>query len=610
MSAATASSSPVPRFSPWQASAPESQWYEASDGDLFHASGRADTWAWSAAVEWLPTLTVFVQRLRRAAARLLGFAPGHGRPDRRAGARPASLHRGPRGLYLAACRRAREAGGMELGAARQLFGLDLALLQGIITFLHDALPAFQTVEGPGGAYVLRLDEPRIETRSDGEYRMGLRVTGRLEIGTDPPQLFATFVRLRPEVRADEDGDPVGALAFEAIEEVFPPAAEGPVADTFGADGPLGSALDALTLDVFSDLIASVNDQLNPPGTPVDLAAFSIAFYLGRPAPLPRPVWTIGRVGDHYEPALDLDVSYACVPSLVATVALAGEEPVPPGSPSIVRPGTGLTLVTAAQTFDARFAREAEALRGTELEGLTIDEFRATSTDWGFDIDGRGHKTGADVSFRGSLIGQFRGGVGGQFLMRSTVRTDVDTAWWVDVLSVVALAIPVIGWILGDIFIWEPEAEAPGQVQSSLQDRFVTPISDAAASLANRFQLPLIPTGAFLADVWFFDGNLAIAAAAFAGRRTASVRAVDHDVAHVVKDPAGAGRHSNRRRPVKSVQDIVLDSGHALKPWQAAQLVERGLLSIPGYHVVHNPLATGGVYLRSNPDDTTSNNLLT
>ncbi len=498
---------------------------------------------------------------------------------------------------------------MDFGAARQLFGLDLDILQGIVTFLHSALPSFRTVEDPDGAYVLELDVPRVEIRDGGNFRMGLHITGRLELDGQAPQLFDTFVRLRPEVGANDDGEPVGTLVFDAIEDVFPPEAEPAITDTFGADGPLGSALAALALDVFADLIDSVNDQVNPPGTVVDLAAFSTAFYLGRPAPMPRPVWTIKRVGDRYEPDLDLDISYATTPALIASVALTGEDPVPPGSPSIVRPGTGLGLVTAAQTFAARFARESQTLPGTDMQGLTIDHFSATSTDWGFDIDGGGHKTGADVSFSGSLIGQFRGGVGGQFLMRSTVQTDVDTAWWVDLLSVVAIAVPVIGWILGEIYIWEPESAAPDKVQASLRDKFVTPISDAAAKLAAEFALPLIPTEAYVADVWFFDGNMSVAAAAFAGTRTASVHAVNRDIAHVVKDPAGAGLHANRRRPVESVEEIVLDSGHALKPWQAAELVDKKVLVIPGHHVVHNPLATEGRYLRSDPDDTTANNLL-
>jgi hypothetical protein len=498
---------------------------------------------------------------------------------------------------------------MNLGSSLQLFALEVDLLQGLVNFLHEALPSFRTIEDPDGSFRLELDPPQIEIRDNDDFRMGIHLTGRLFLGTDPNALFFdAWVRLRPEVGADQDGNPVGALVFDAVEEVTPALAETTVSEAFGPDGPVAAALDALKLDVFSALMASIHDQIFP-GTALDRSAFAVAFYLGRPAAMPRPVWQIRRDGDHYVPDLDLDISHVTTPALVASVTLAGQEPVPPGSPSIVRPGTGLALVTTARLFEARFALESVAIVGTELQGLTMDSFEASSTAYGFDIVGEGHKTGASVSFSGALIAQFRGGVGGQLIMRSTVVTDVDTAWWVDLLSVVAALVPGIGWFLGDVFIWGPEAEAPGKVEAALLDKFHTPLSEAAQRVANEFSIDIIPTTAFLADVWFFEGNMAVAAAAFVGRRTEGVRAVSRDVAHVTRDPSGAGRHTNRRRPVESVEEIVLTSGHALKPWQAGKLVADRLLTIPGHHAVHNPLARGGVYLRSNPDDDSSNNLL-
>ena len=500
---------------------------------------------------------------------------------------------------------------MDLGAAKQLFGLDLELLQGVLTFLHGAIAPFREIDDPDGEYRLALDVPLLEVRDDTDgYRLGILCTGRLFLSDDDPgSLFETFVRLRPDKAADAGGMPQGVLVFEAIEDVFPVAAEGPITEVFGADGPLGKALDALRLDVFRALLGNLTEQLQPEGTPVDPAQFETELYLGRPASIPRSVYTIAASGGGYAPELDLDVSYTTVPALVATVALAGEDPIPLGEPSIVRPGTGLMLVSTAAMFALRFAIEKAATEGHELEGLTIDRFDATSTDYGFDVSGAGHKTGANVSFDGSLVAQFRGGVGGQLLMRSTIDTDVDSHWWVDLLSVVARVTGVLGWTLGEIFIWEPTRDAPAKVETALLDKFTTPLTDAAQRLAQEFSLDVVPTEAFLADVWFFDGNLGVTAAAFAGSRTASVQAVTHDVAHVSKDPAGAGKHAQRRRPVVSVEEIVLDSGHALKPWQAAKLVDKRLLVIPGHHVVHNALAREGVYLRSDPDDTTADNLL-
>ena len=498
---------------------------------------------------------------------------------------------------------------MDFGSSLQLFALEVDLLQGIVNWLHEERPSFRTIEDPEGDYRLELDPPQLETRDDGDFRMGIHLTGKLFLSTDTNALlFESWVRLRPEVGTDDDGNPVGVLVFVAVEEVIPTLAEAAVTEAFGPDGPVGSALDALKLDVFSALTRSVHDQLFP-GTPFDRNAFAVAFYLGRPAAIARQVWKIRLDGDDYVPDLDLDVSYLTTPALVASVALAGEEAVPPEAPSIVRPGTGLTLVTTARLFDARFALESATIVGTELQGLTMDRFEASSTDYGFDISGEGHKTGATVTFSGALIAKFRGGVGGQLLMLSTVETDVDSAWWVDVLSVVAALVPGLGWFLGDVLIWEPKREAPGKVEAALLDKFLTPLSDAAQRLATEFSINIIPAAAFLADVWYFERNMAVAAAAFVGRRTVGVLAVSRDVAHVAKDPAGTARHSSRRRPVESVEEIVLTTGHALKPWQAGRLVADRLLTIPGHHAVHNPLARGRVYLRSNPDADSSNNLL-
>lgn len=498
---------------------------------------------------------------------------------------------------------------MEFGSSLQLFALEVDLLQGIVNFLHEALPQFRTVEDPDGNYTLELDPPNVEIRDDGDYRLGIHLTGKLFIGAEPnPFIFDAWVRIRPEVGTNENAELVGILVFDSIEEVTPATAEDAVADAFSPEGEFGKALKSLELDVFKSLTESVHSQLFPL-TPYDPANFDVAFYLGKPASMSRPVWDIKREDGQYVPDLKFDVSYATVPALVASVALAGQDPIPPEAPSIVRSDTGLALITTAKLFEQRFALESIGLVGTEVNGLTIDRFEASSTDYGFDILGEGHKTGADVSFSGPMVTQFKGGVGGEVIMRSLVETDVDSAWWVDLLSVVAAMIPGIGWFFGDLLILGPTNEAPGDVESALLDKFLAPLTNAATLISTQFSIPVIPTEAFLADVWFFDGNMAVVASAFAGKNTSSVKAVYRDIAYLAKDPAGVGQHTNRRRPVESVQDIVLSNGHTLKPWQAGFLVSNGLLNIPGHHAVNNPLAKGGVYLRSNPDDNLSNNLL-
>lgn len=500
---------------------------------------------------------------------------------------------------------------MDLGSALIVFGLDIKLLQGIVNHLYENDPSLQKIEGENGRLRLELDAPAIETRSDGTFRLGVHLTGRLFIGEDAdPRVFDAWVRLQPQTVTGDDGFPAGALRFDDVEDCVPLILRPIVTAVFQPDGFIGKVLANLTIPVFKDLLSSASEQLFPPDTELDINAFSTAFYLGRSTPLRRPFYIVAKTGDdQYAPQLDLDITYATVPALIAAVGLAGADPRPPADPSIVRPGTGLGLVTTKTLFDARFERESEAIKGQELEGLTMDRLEVAATDYGFDVEGEGHKTGAEVDFAGALMVQYRGGVGGELKMRSTVETDVDTAFWVDVLSVVAAIIPGLGWILGDIFIWGPTQEAPGKVEAALLEKFNEPLAEAAQKLATGFGIEDIPTSALLADVWFFDGNMAVAAAAFAGTQTAEVTAVTRDVAHVAAQPAGAGKHSNRRRPVTSVSEISLSSGHTLKPWQAGQLVKDRLVRIPGHHAVANALARNGIYLRSNPDDTGANNLL-
>ncbi|HUG86802.1 MAG TPA: hypothetical protein VMM13_19690, partial [Euzebya sp.] len=232
---------------------------------------------------------------------------------------------------------------MDFGSALLLFGLDLDLLQGIISFLYEIDPRFRTLEDDDGSFRLDLDEPRIETRPETDmasFRMGVHLTGRLFLGEDPdPRLFDTWVRLRPEVVPQDEGPPVGGLRFDGVEEVVPAIAQQSVEQAFGPDGAIGAALEAFELPVFADLITSAGEQLSP-GVEVDPEDFEVAFYLGRPAPIRRPLWDVAKVDGEWQPHLDLDVSHTTTPGLIAAVGLAGSDPVPPAAPSIVRPGTG------------------------------------------------------------------------------------------------------------------------------------------------------------------------------------------------------------------------------------------------------------------------------
>ena len=193
-------------------------------------------------------------------------------------------------------------------------------------------------------------------------------------------------------------------------------------------------------------------------------------------------------------------------------------------------------------------------------------------------------------------------------MGSAVHTDVDTEWWVDMLTVMGITLfPLMGLVLAEVIVWNPKDQAPGRLDQALEDKFTAPLVDAGEKVGEAFGVDGLPTAAFLDDMWIFDGNLAVAVAAFIGATPVDIRSVSHDTAYVGAPETGPRR--NRRRPVRSVADITFTTGHTLTPWQAAGLVRDGLLELPGYHAVHQPKARGEWYLRSNPNDRTDDNLV-
>lgn len=507
---------------------------------------------------------------------------------------------------------------MEFGDVLVALGLDLRLLQGAASHIYLRDESLQTIEGEG--FRLDLAVPLIETREPCgplPFRMGIHLLGDLFIGAETtPIQFDAFVRLTPDVADDDDGMPVGVLAFDAVEFVKPEFALEPLAAEFEPGGRIGDVLANLQLPLLKSLLESATRAFDPPADPdaeveVDPADWAVAFSLGQPAELPRPVYDV--VGEDDDVVLELETTSMTVPALVATVAHQGASPLMPGGASIVRAGAGLQLITSKAMFDANLDAKSAATVGEEIEGLTVDKLELEAVDGGITVDGAGHKTGADVTFVGTIVARYVGGTDGHLYMKPAIDTDVDTAWWVDLLSVVAALVPGLGWILGEALIWGPKREAPGQINEALTDEFGTALRDVAAQVAQGFKLEAepgedpIPSAAFLDDVWIFDGNLAVSVAAFLGYNPAEITGVRLDQAFIIL-PKKLPR-KKAKKPVASVGELVLSTGQVVRPWQAAALVRDGIVEIPDHHVVRNPRAREGIFLRSDPNETTTDNLV-
>jgi len=506
---------------------------------------------------------------------------------------------------------------MDFGDVLIALGLDLRLLQGAVSHIYLRDESLQHLAGDG--FRLDLAVPLVETREPCgplPFRMGVHLLGDLFIGTQPvPVQFDAYVRLAPGVLDDDAGMPVGALRFDGVEFVKPDAARTQLVAAFQPGGRIGDLLAGLQLPLFENLLESATRAFQPPADPDDPvevhpADWSVALSLGQPAELPRPVYDVAP-GD--EVVLEFETTSMTVPALVATVAHSASSPLMPGGASIVRGGSGLQLMTAKAMFDARLDTQSAATVGTEIEGLTVDKLELEAVDGGITVDGSGHKTGADVTFVGTMVARYAGGTDGHLYMKPAIDTDVDTAWWVDVLSVVAALVPGLGWILGDALIWGPKAEAPGQIDDALSEEFGTTLRDVAAEVAAGFHLEAepgedpIPSAAFLDDLWIFDGNLAVSVAAFLGYNPVEITAVSLDRAFVIL-PKKLPR-KKAKKPVASVGELTLSTGQVVRPWQAAALVRDGIVDIPDHHVVRNPRAREGIFLRSDPNETPSDNLI-
>ena len=131
-----------------------------------------------------------------------------------------------------------------------------------------------------------------------------------------------------------------------------------------------------------------------------------------------------------QPLLDLDVGYVTVPALMATVALAGHDPRMVGDPSVVRPGTGLQLVTTKAAFDAKLALEQAATEGTEVSGFTVDRLDLRPWTAGSRSTAQGTRPAPTPRSTGEVIARYEGGTDGHLHIIPAVQTDVDLDTWV------------------------------------------------------------------------------------------------------------------------------------------------------------------------------------
>ena len=499
---------------------------------------------------------------------------------------------------------------MDIGSSLISLGLDLNLLQGFLNQTYAETEDMQRIAGLG--FDLELELPRLETRGDqNDYRLGLHLRGLLRVEGSAPMAFDAWVVLDPVAELDASGIPVGKLRYRQIEEVLPDLARSPLEHACAPGGRIGDFIgSSLKLPLFEILLREVahSGLVGRFGSYAEMAQeVSWSFYLGRPGTISRPHYRTPATGyKQFSLKFEGVTEKVTVPALIASVALPGQEAELPDRVSTVPHATGIQLITSKALMDANLAQKAKARIGTKIaDDVEIKSLSLTSTDAGIAIDLHGEKHSGSLDIQGTIAAQFYGEIGGTLVMVPAIQVDVEMAPWVEALSFLCAALPLVGWVIGDILIWEPfedvQESAPIDSGETLARDFNETLRPIAEQVATSFQIEGVESRAYLADVWFFDGNFAVSAAAFAGLWHAQILETTYDVAHV-------GRQGHLK-PVTSVADLLLDSGQRLKPWHAGELAKLGILKIPHHHGVKNHLARGGFYLRSNPNATTTDNLI-
>jgi hypothetical protein len=498
---------------------------------------------------------------------------------------------------------------MDIGTSLISIGIDLRLLQGFLNQSYEESEQMQHISDDD--YELDLERPLLETRDDGQ-RLGLHLRGLLKLSEPPAIAFDTWIELEPTPDGGDgnQGTPVGKLRYKGVEDTQPESARFLVEEACAPDGTIGSFLAAMEFPLFEPLLAEVSESqiLGPHVRGAELMEqVSVDFYLGRPGTITRPLYRTPAIGyKRFGLELESVAEKATVPALIASVALAKQEAALPGKLSTVPYATGMQLIVSKTIMDAKLAQQAEAQIGTKLQDDVVTKsLSLIAGNAGIDIQLHGEGSKAEVDISGTIAARFSGGIGGSLHMVPAIQVSVEMSWWVEALSLICIAMPLLGWVVGDIFIWEPfedkEESAPITSNERLSRQFNDALRPVAERLTRSLRIAPMASRAYLADVWFFAGNFAVSAAAFAGRWPARIDEITYDVAHV-------GRQGHLK-PVPSVAELLLDGGQRLKPWHAGELAKLGILEIPHHHGVENHLARGGFYLRSNPNNTTADNLI-
>lgn len=491
---------------------------------------------------------------------------------------------------------------MNLSQVKIAVGINTDLVKGIITSLYvkGTIPS----KFEFGNIQIDINEPIVEVKDPTDNpRLGLRVNGKFKNGDLDPVNFEIWLKLQPFVRTISGQSPVAALSATEVEEATPPDI-GDLIATF-AMGPVNEILQQMDIPIFDSLISGLENAAfaeNPPSR----STWNTDFYLGKVSEI-EYIMVGFPPGQPGSPNVKSSEMLPTTPALIATVALPGHSAQIPENPSIVPNGTGIQIIISREAMDMVLDLNASSKIGESIEGATINSMKMKMHDLGIEIKGSAEKSGATIDWEGILLlffrkfyhvnGSIRWHEGFVDVFTSGIDVDVNIPWYVKLLRAFLFTLGPIGWILDTTLVapkLEEADQAPDLVKAAFREEVASALSSMIGNVAGISDDEEIPFMEFSQNSWVLNGHYTHSILAFAGLNRDEISDIQHDSFQV------EGAHG------KSVGFIELESGYELHPQELGRLLKSGIVEIPNAHGVE---ADYGFYVRANPNDDTSDNLV-
>ncbi len=493
---------------------------------------------------------------------------------------------------------------MDLGEVKIAVGINVDIIKGIVAHLYATEVIPSSFEF--GDIQIQINEPTIEVRepATNNARLGLHITGEFKNGDSDASPFDIWMKLRPFVRSVSGSSPVAALSVDEVEEATPEDIGGLVG-TF-ATGLIDDILQNMDIPIYNSLIGGIEGSVFEEDEIPNRSTWNADFYLGAISQIEH-VQVGFPPGQPQNPHVSDSTMLDTTPALIATLALPGESAQMPENHSIVPENTGIQIIISRDAMDTVLAKKAQEKVGESIEGATINAMQMSMHDLGIQISGEAEKSGATIEWDGVLLLFFRkfynvkGSVrwhdGFVNVFTSGIDVDVDIPWYIKLLRAFLFVLGPIGWIL-DATLIAPKIseadEAPDLVRGAFREEVGEALRDMIGNVGGLSGEDEIPFMDFGQDSWVLNGHYTHSILAFSGLNRDEIDNVEHDVFEI------EGAHGS------SVGMINLASGYRLHPEELGRLLKKGIIEIPNVHGVE---ADYGFYVRTNPNDDTTDNLV-